>query len=144
MSIKWFLFPSSEDFFCLFVKEQNIILQSLKKVVLHFIHFIQCSRFFCRRRCCFFFTVVVVVFVFFFLKRPKMRESVWAQHYTGRSVGAGQGSVRKASVRAELPTPAGRSCPRRPGREAPSFRPCWPESCGCCGLPCTGWHTPGW
>lgn len=39
-----------------FVKEQNIILQSLKKVVLHFIHFIQCSRFF----------VVVVVVAFLF------------------------------------------------------------------------------
>ena len=41
MSIKWFLFCHQ-----IFLKEQNIILQSLKKVVLHFIHFIQCSRFF--------------------------------------------------------------------------------------------------
>lgn len=22
-------------------------------------------------------------------------------------------------------------------------RLCWPESCGCCELPCTEWHTPG-
>lgn len=54
MSIKWFLFVT-RGFFFVFVKEQNIILQSLKKVVLHFIHFIQCSRFFF---CCFSFQLV--------------------------------------------------------------------------------------
>lgn len=26
---------------------------------------------------------------------------------------------------------------------APSSHLCWPESCGCCGLPCTEWHKLG-
>lgn len=47
ISRKRFRFSAGGNFFFFFfVKEQNIILQSLKKVVLHFIHFIQCSRFF--------------------------------------------------------------------------------------------------
>lgn len=56
---------------------------------------------------------------------------------------AGRGSVgRVQSMPSSMP--AGHSCPRRPGREAPSFHLCWLESCGCCGRPYTGWHTLGW
>lgn len=63
-------------------------------------------------------------------------------------VGSALGWARQSNVgrvQSKLSSmPAGRSCPRRPGREAPSSRQCCPESCGCCGRPCTGWRTPGW
>lgn len=71
MSIKWFLFHHQRIFF--FVNEQNIILQSLKKVVLHFIHFIQCSRSF-------------VAFPFSVGKRQKMRELCWLSAGSGRAM----------------------------------------------------------
>lgn len=58
--------------------------------------------------------------------------------------GSGSGEAGQCWVQSvPRSMPGGRSCPRRPGRGAPSFHQCSPENCGCCGHPCTGWHTLG-
>jgi hypothetical protein len=97
------------------VKGLNIILQSHTKRLI-FVQFIQCARLFCLFSFCFSF------------KRQK-EGCVW-------------NVTPQANRKFMLAGPP--EAPHPPVTEAPSSHLCWPGSCGCCGLPCTGWRTLGW